>query len=384
MPLRSHSILVALVVAGSVAPTLAAGLPAIVVQERVLVLPRLPAGADAPMNLPEEGAVKMPFVSGGAAGVAARINAAVWREMLDGAAPPTTPGKTFTPQPDKLPAGTSSLTYAAHLLPAANPRLLALDFSGEGCGAYCEEFTATRIFDLRDGREIALGDLLTVDGFAAVGRRVDAARRGAYQKQVREIRAALKGRKNGGDDDEDEDRLMLDQTCLKQVDSESSTPRALVDDVFSLDGQGGLVMTVGRCSNHAMRALDDVGEIKVAVSATDLKSALTPYGLSVVQQVGDAPPPAPFAGRELHGRVAGAAVTMRLEPLREGVDTRGSYAYDKFRIPIALSVRQGGGQVTAIEQADSRGEFELTPSGGALVGTWRDKDHRRMLPVILQ
>ena len=155
MPIRTQFLALALAAAGFVAPTFAAGAPPVVVQERALVMPKLPAGADVPMNLPEDGAVRMPFVTGGAPGVATRINEAVWREMLDGASAPSTPGKTFTPSPDKLPQGTSSLEYKSQMLPAANPRLLSLDFSGEGCGAYCEEFTQTHVFDLRDGRELA-------------------------------------------------------------------------------------------------------------------------------------------------------------------------------------------------------------------------------------
>ena len=154
-----------------------------------------------------------------------------------------------------------------------------------------------------------------------------------------------------------------------------------MSDVFALDGRGGLVLTRGRCSNHAMRALDDVDEVKTAIPAADLKAWLTPYGLAVVRQEGDAPPPAPFAGRELHGRLAGMAVTMRLEPPRDGADTRGSYEYDKFHAPIALTVRKEGSQLRAFEQA---GEFELAPAGGSLAGTWQDKDHRKRLPVILQ
>ncbi len=100
-----------------------------------------------------------------------------------------------------------------------------------------------------------------------------------------------------------------------------------------------------------------------------------------MRQEGDAPPPAPFAGRELHGRLAGMAVTMRLEPPRDGADTHGSYEYDKFHTPIALTVRKEGNQLRAFEQA---GEFELTLAGGSLAGTWQDKDHRKRLPVILQ
>ena len=364
------------------ASTLAAAAPPVAVQERVLVLPKLPAGADVPMNLPEEGAVKLPFVTGGAPGVAARINESVWRDMLDGAVAPTAPGKTWTPPADKLPQGTNSLAFTVDFLPAANPRLLSLGFSGEGCGAYCEGYSSTELFDLRDGRKVTLGDLLTIDGFAAVARRVDAERRRAYQEEVRALRAALKATPKGQSKDDDDDvRLTFNVDCLKQVDSQPTTPDYLVSDVFALDGRGGLVLTRGRCSNHAMRALDDVDEVKTTIPAADLKAWLTPYGLAVVRQEGDAPPPAPFAGRELHGRLAGMAVTMRLEPPRDGADTHGSYEYDKFHTPIALTVRKEGNQLRAFEQA---GEFELTLAGGSLAGTWQDKDHRKRLPVILQ
>ena len=378
-------LVVVLAAAGLPVATSAAALPPIAVQERTLVLPKMPAGADVPMNLPEDGAVKLPFVTGGAPGVAGRINDAVWRELLDGAVAPTAPGKTWTPPRDKLPQGTSSMSYTAAMLPVASPRLLSLSFSGEGCGAYCETYTSTRVFDLRDGRLVSLGDVLTVDGFVALGRRLDAERRRAYQAQVRELRASLKAAPKGkkkDDDDDTADRLALDEDCLKEVDGNPSTPSSLVSDVFSLDGRGGLSLTRGRCSNHANRALDDVDEVKIAVSSTQLKGLLTPYGLAVVQQAGDAaPPPTTFAGRELHGRLAGLAVTMKLDPPRDGADTRGTYEYDKFHAPIPLIVRKEGSMLRAIEQA---GEFELTPAGGSLVGTWRDKDHRKQLPVIVQ
>ena len=366
---------------------LAAAPAPVTVQERVLVLPKLPAGADTPMNLPEEGAVKLPFVSGGAPGVAQRINTAVWREMLDGAAAPTTPGKTWTPPADKLPQGTSSLKYSARLLPPANPRMLALAFSGEGCGAYCEGFDTTRLFDLRDGRVVSLGDLLNVDGFAAAGRRLDAQRRRAYQKQVRELAAAKKSARKGSQDDEDDtdQRLTFNRDCLKQVDTQPSTPWWLVGEGFAVDDKGGLSLTKGRCSNHAMQALDDVGDITVTLPAAELQPWLTPYGLAVMRQQGDAPPPAAFDQRELHGQMGGMAITMRLEPLRDGVDTRGSYVYDKYRTPIALVVRRDGdSQIRATEQTASQGRFDLTIAGGTLAGTWSDKDRRKELPVILQ
>ncbi|PZO10719.1 MAG: hypothetical protein DCF26_22470, partial [Burkholderiales bacterium] len=267
--------------------------PPVTVQSRVLVMPPLPAGSEVPMNIPQDGAVAMPWVRGGPPGVARRINDTVWREMLDGASAPTQPGKTFTPPPDQLPQGTVSLQYSAQLIPAAKPRLLSLDFSGEGCGAYCEDFSNTRLFDLRDGRQISLGDLLTVEGFAAVGRRVDAQRRSAYRQQVRQLKAALRSapRDQRGNESDDADRLALNQECLKQVAAAPSTPEWLLSYSFKLNSNKGLVLSIGRCSNHASRALDDVGEITVTIPATSLKGSVTPYGRAVVLQRGDAPPP---------------------------------------------------------------------------------------------
>lgn len=378
----------ALATAGAVLPVLADGAPPVAVQERSLKLPKLPAGADTSANLPRDGAIKMPFVSGGAPGVAKRINAAVWGEVLDGVPVPTTLGRTFTPPPGKELQSTSSLKYKAEFMPAASPRLLSLALDGEGCGAYCENFDLTRVFDLRDGRQLSLGDLLTPDGFTDIGRRVDAERRGAYRKQVRELEGAIKSaarRKKKDADDDSADRLTMNRHCLERVGSEPSTPWRLVNEAFSLDGHGGMKVTRSRCSNHAGRALDDVGDITISIPAADLEGLLTRYGLAVVQQQGDAPaPPARFDGRELHGRVGGVAITMKLEPLHEGADTHGWYAYDRYRTPIKLAVHLQGRQVVAVEQAASQGRFELTIAGGSLAGTWTDMDRHKELPAIIQ
>ena len=301
--LRIARLAVVLVVAGAMFAALAAT-PPVAVHPRVFVMPLLPAGSEVPMNVPEDGALTMPYVSGGAPGVAARINDTVWREMLDGASAPVHAGDTFTSPPDQLPRGTVSLAYRAHVTPAATPRLLALEFSGEACGAYCENFTHTRVFDLRDGRQISLGDLLTAKGLDTVGRRVDAQRRSAYRQQVRQLKAALKSAPKGRMDSEsdDADRLALNQECLKRVAAEPSTREGLLNHSFQLNSRKALVLSIGRCSNHASSALDDVGEITVAVPIATLKAVLTPYGRAVVLHQGDAPPPPGSAGRASRGQ----------------------------------------------------------------------------------
>ncbi|MBU1360475.1 MAG: hypothetical protein KKC85_12085 [Gammaproteobacteria bacterium] len=386
MPTRTRSVVFAILCSSFAALSLAADLPQIKVQSRELVMPELPAGSERPMNLPEDGAIKMPFVTGGAVGVAGRINDSVWRDMLDGLPAPSTPGRTFTPPPDRLPQGTISLDYTTRFIPKTQPRLLSLAFSGEGCGAYCEDYSVDWTFDLRDGRKLVLGDLLTPEGFAAVGRQVDGERRSAYGQQVRKLRAALRSLGKHKIDDEDlAERLALNEDCLKQVDSSPTAPKRLLAESFKIDGRGGIVMSRGRCSNHAMRALDDVGDLSIPIAAAPLKPMLTAYGRAVVRAEGDAPPPPDnIDGRELHGRLGNMAITMKLEPFQDGVETRGWYAYDKYRTPIALAVRKDGDDVQAVEQTTGRGRFDLTPAGASLAGTWSDKDERKELPVVLQ
>ncbi|MDP2017844.1 hypothetical protein [Hydrogenophaga sp.] len=96
------------------------------------------------------------------------------------------------------------------------------------------------------------------------------------------------------------------------------------------------------------------------------------------------PPSSSSFDRRDHGRLGGMPVTMRLEPLRDGVDTHGWYAYDKYRTPIALAVRQEGSDVHAVELTESQGRLERTSAGGSLIGTWLDKEGRQRLPVIFQ
>lgn len=298
MLLRTLRLVLTLAAASVMVPIFAADAPRVTVQGRMLVLPPLPAGSEVPMNIPQDGAVTMPWVVGGPPGVARRINDTVWREMLDIATAPTQPGDTFTPPPDQLPQGTVSLAFSAAFVPTAKPRLLSLDFSGEACGAYCEDFTHTRLFDLRDGRQLSLGDLLTANGFAEIGRRVDAQRRSAYRQQMRQLKAVLKSAPDDrrDSDSDDADRLALNEECLRRVAAEPSTPDGLMSHSFKVNSRKELVLSIGRCSNHASRALDDVGDITVTIPAATLKTSLTPYGRAVVLQQGNAPPPAGSAG----------------------------------------------------------------------------------------
>ena len=153
-------------------------------------------------------------------------------------------------------------------------RILVLAVSGESCGAYCEAFTREVSFDMRTGRQLALDDLVTAKGLAKMASLMEAERKRRYRAEAKANAAAL--RTTPATDKETRDdleaRRALNRSCVED-------PPAF-DLRFKVGKAGSIVMTSGRCSNHAMRALDDVGEVVLDIPAAKLD--LTPYGRSLL------------------------------------------------------------------------------------------------------
>ena len=248
------------------------------VQSQSLLLPALPSDFDPTSQMAKDGDIKMPFVLGGKPGVAARINQQVWQDMLDTPAP-LKPSKTWTPDPQHLPMGTMSLTFNAQLRPKDAPQLLLLTLSGESCGAYCENFSRTLTFDLQDGSRLQLADVVNARGLAAIAGFVQRARRESYQRQIRKIQQTLRktARRDAEARSDLENRLFLNEDCLKMAQTPPNAAHWASAEVVP-DKAGGLRLITKRCSNHAMRALDDVGEITVQVSLALIQPTLTDRG----------------------------------------------------------------------------------------------------------
>ena len=357
-----------------------AGAAPLELHERVMLVPRLPADATPLADAWRQGSIKMPFASGGAPGVAERINAALFLEYMK-IAPPAAAGKTFTPPATSLPEGTSTLSFMSSV---DSGRLLSVSLALEFCGAYCESTTRAEHFDLRDGRAVGLDDLLTPAGIAAAAHRVDLQRRHAYEAQVRVAKAAIAALpKTASQDDKDDlsQRLALNQACLADATAQATTPDAVLGLSFEAKGHGALALTYGRCSNHAEQALDDVGDVEIALAPADLKPGLTPYGRALLLGEGDAPPPPAIHHRVMLGKLGGAAITMRLDR-PSGGEIAGEYFYDRYRNLIAIKGAGKGDLTELTEETASQGVFDLKPAGRGYAGTWTDKTGKS-LPVSL-
>jgi hypothetical protein len=326
------------------------------------------------------GVIKMPFVGGGSPAVVARINQALFLEVL-GMPAPLRPEESFTPLREQLPEGTAEQDFEVSYQDAL---VLGIRIDTEGCAAYCETYATRHNFDARTGRALALDDLFTPAAHAQLARRIDDNRRRLYREQIarmkKELAAAQRAKAPADALDDWRDRITLNQECLQGVATLPTRP-TLAYVGWSL-GAGQVNLHTGRCSNHAQRALDDVGDVVTTVPRADLPALLTPYGRALLLAQGEAVPPASLLGQVLRGKVGSAAVTLRLQRQDVPGASSGQYFYERQGRLITLRVERQGATWTLREgEGEQEAVFTLTQRGTGLTGTWEGKG--KSLPVVL-
>ena len=136
--------------------------------------------------------------------------------------------------------------------------VLSVMFSGEGCGAYCEEFTIHYNYDLRGGHRLSFDSLFTKNGALAIDDTLRRVWRTDVEAQIQLIQDSSEVTGLSGDNRE---RWQEESGMYRQCFLERSEQRAYVADFEPL-GQG-LRVTIARCSAHYNRALDDLGEVSI-------------------------------------------------------------------------------------------------------------------------
>jgi hypothetical protein len=96
------------------------------------------------------------------ADAANRINAFLQKEELDTMIVPKMKGAFVNLWPLKEEIG--GMTDYHYRIMTNNDRFFGVEFSGEGCGAYCESYTKTYYFTSFTGKHLTINDLLTERG----------------------------------------------------------------------------------------------------------------------------------------------------------------------------------------------------------------------------
>ncbi len=333
----------------------------------------------------DNGSVKMPFVSSPDAVLTSRINNALYLELV-GMFAPTQAGETFTlPLDAEELASTASMDF--NVLRNDND-IFSIAIDAEGCGAYCENYTRNYNFDTRTGRLLTVGDLVTASGARALWKKVNLEKKRRYSNMIKQLQRERKARLKSGvidPNDDSEDRIGLNEYCLTQVESALSSAKLSERDLhsykLSMAADKSLVLTAGRCSNHASRALDDVGDVDLKIPLEQQEPYLTPYGKALLLGQGNAKAPETPFRPVLRGKVGGADVTMWL--IHDYGSLSGVYQYDKYRKLIQLSGKRSGSSFELVERAGEAetGSFRLTHSGTKLTGQWSAKG--KQLPASL-
>jgi len=325
----------------------------------------------------------MPWVTSADRALASRINDQLYIGQFGALAPRS---MTASRRDDRglTVDGTVEQTFSVS---RNDDRVLTFQFDLEGCGAYCESYTTFYSFDSRSGRRLALSDLFTRAGQGHLAEQLAKEQRRQYREVVASLKRELRAMKAPRSPDAISDlqtRIELNLGCLGDSAHTVRTPAspdasALMDALqyhrFELSAQS-FKLTAGRCSNHAMRAADDVGDVTWSVPYAQLRAHMTAYGRALLLQEAPAAAPTSLYGQLLRGQLnAKTPITMLLTQYADR-SVSGSYFYDKHGRGIELRGRELEGQLELTESAAdgsaSSATLRLNVSPKGLAGVWTD------------
>jgi hypothetical protein len=332
-----------------------------------VALPALVAAAPSPIlvkTITYKGS--LPYAESGDARRDARINNRIFLDMAEQPAPARYSDRLKEPKEQDVPQGSSDFSFSVL---RNDDRILTLEINAEGCGAYCENYSMQYNFDVATGRMIFASDIFTPAGGAKLFKQNLAKRLTEYSRAIAGLnRDAVANRKKKGDatpwpqplsadkQDEEEERIVstigMYESCMESMRSPDYGKYYMAETSLKIEGES-VTFLYGRCSNHANRALDDVDDQKVAYRIADLAPYFTAYGKYLLMSGPQAAPRAEPYRQILQGRVGQAAITLELSGRNDDNSLSGSYFYDKYRKPIALSGRVNGDVVELTESESS-------------------------------
>lgn len=317
-----------------------------------------------------------PIVKSSANAAAARsINEQLQKAELEGPINPAKKGafENMWPHENQI-GGTSG--YAYEVL-NNNERYFSVSFSGEGCGAYCEGFENYYNFDAHTGALITVPLLLSKQGLSFISHY-------ALYKKNKTITDAInsltrKNKSNPSDAADNQAAIEMYQGC-----------RLAETDEFNFDyaklmlSDSAVTIKTDGCSNHAMAALDEVGDFVFNLSLHDFKASLSSYGMAVLNTSS----PTNSTYRSYTGTLNNTIkITAFLSVPPNDQAVQGMYFYNRVAGIIKLQGSKQGNTISFTEADDhgiKTGQFELTLMGNTLTGKWINPKTLKELPVVLK
>ncbi|GEN75962.1 hypothetical protein CHA01nite_17020 [Chryseobacterium hagamense] len=291
------------------------------------------------------------------------------------------PGSAGNPS-ERVSSGKTSYSnyvyfYNWEKLPAPE-NILSIALDGEASGAYPEGFEIWKNFDLRTGNLINAKDLFQPDAVKTI--------EGMIRKKVRkEIDDFLKDLKSQKDSSKEmKDQMAIYEDCFTDYTLGS------IQYYFTKDK---IKFIAERCSNHAMRALDELDTHEVDFTYKELEKYWSLYAKNIwsgarqTDQTG-------FSNKLYHGRIDGKyPVTVLMGNVNEDGSFSAKYWYDKNKKIIGWHGKIKGSHISLVESSEYSEEanqwmvtalIEADLKGNKITGTWQDQKTGKNLKLELE
>jgi hypothetical protein len=160
---------------------------------------------------------------------------------------------------------------------AVNPIYICLSISAEGCGAYCEGFTRYYMFNTKTGNLLTPDSIFNKDGINFILKTINNYKAEMINSQLKLIEDSLRSPK-AKDKENFTDMKDMYTDCLQY----KTDPGDISSMTFFIKGNSLTVIT-GRCSPHALMALDELWEFKNEFRLKEMTKLLSKFGLALIK-----------------------------------------------------------------------------------------------------
>lgn len=256
--------------------------------------------------------------------------------------------------------------------------ILSIAIDGEASGAYPEGFSIWKNFDLRTGNFINTKDLFQPNSIKTIENLIQK----NVKKEINDFLTQLKSEKNPSE--EVSEQISMYEDCFTDYTLEGIEYYFVKDKIRFI---------AGRCSNHAMRALDDLGSHVVEFSYKELEKHWSSYAKNLLSD-SERIDKTSFDNKLYKGRIDGKyPITVLINQVYADGSFSAKYWYDKNKKLIQWDGKMKGNHISIIEndyyseetnQWIFKALVEVDVQGNKIVGTWQDYKTKKYLKLELE
>lgn len=257
--------------------------------------------------------------------------------------------------------------------------ILSVEMDGEATGAYSEGFTNYRNFDLRTGNYINLKDLFQPNSYDKISELINSRVKKRVTDFILELKSAPKRDQDG------EEQIEMYEDCF--------TDYTLTYIEFYL-GKDEITIFAGRCSNHAMRALDDLGNHEIVFKYKEIEKYFSPFAKNLLSNSEQVVSQNSVQNKLYSGKIDGKyPIQLLIKDVYEDGSLSIVYWYEKNKKLIEwdgilrnnhLSATENDHYDEEMQKWIPRAKIEADLKGSKISGMWQDYKTKKYLKLELE